>query len=129
MRAALTEQEWDIALALHEQARLRAERAELSEARPGTLTATVLDRQARAAQLAEDSLASRIAALERYAAEVREADAAYRDWQQAEALAELNRQYLDLQARTAADEHSIAEIEAMSQHARVIRLALRELRS
>jgi len=122
---ALIHQEWDIALALREQARLRARRAELSAS--GTLTAALLDRQVQAAHLADSHVAARVAALERYAAEVREADAAYRDWQQAAALAELSGQHLDMLARTAADEHGIAEIEAMAQQARAARLALREL--
>jgi hypothetical protein len=120
--AALTSQEWDIALALREQARLRARRAELSAIAAGTL----LDQQFQAAQLADSSIAGRVAALERYAAEVREADAAYRGWQQAAALAELSDQHLDMLARTAADEHGMAEIEAMSQQARAVRLAFRE---
>jgi hypothetical protein len=122
---ALTSQEWDIAVALHEQARLRARRAELSAIAAGTLPG----RQFQAAQLADSSIADRVRALESYAAEVREADAAYRDWQQAAALAELSDQHLDMLARTAADEHGIAEIEAMSEQARAIRLALRELPS
>jgi hypothetical protein len=91
------------------------------------VTAGLLDRQSQAAHLADVSVAGRVAALERYAAEVREADAAYRDWQQATALAELSGQHLDTPARTAADEHGIAEIEAMSQQARAVSLALREL--
>jgi hypothetical protein len=128
VRAALTEQEWDIALALREQARLRARRAELSEIQPSALTATLLDGQARAAQAAEASVANRVAALERYVAEIREADAAYRDWQRSAALHELGDRHLDMLARTAADEHGIAEIEALSQDARAIHLALRELR-
>jgi hypothetical protein len=126
--AALAEQEWDIALALREQARLRANRAELSGIGPGAVTAALLDRQIQAAELAEASVTSRVAALERYVTEIDEADAAYRDWQQAAALAELSDQHLDLLARGAADEHAIAELDAMSQHARAIRLALRELR-
>jgi hypothetical protein len=125
---ALAEQEWDIALALREQARLRARRAELSQGHAGPVAATLLDRQVRAARLAEASVARRVTALERYVGEVRAADAAYRDWQSAAALAELDGQHLDLLARTAADEHGIAEIEAMSLHARAIRLALRDLR-
>jgi hypothetical protein len=125
---ALADQEWDIALALREQARLRAKRAELSEPHPGPVAAALLDRQSQAARLAEASVADRVAALERYVAEVRAADAAYRDWQQAEALAGLSDRHLDMLARTAADEHGIAELEAMSQHARAIRLALREPR-
>lgn len=80
---ALADQESDIAAALRDQARVRARRAELAPARPGPMTAAVVRRQVHAAQLAESSLASRVEALERYAAEVREADAAYRDWKQA----------------------------------------------
>ena len=128
VNAALAEQEWDIALALREQARLRTKRTELSQVHAGPVAATLLHRQARAARLAEASVARRVAALERYVGEVRAADAAYRDWQSAAALAELDGQHLDLLARTAADEHGIAGIEAMSQHARAIQLALRELR-
>jgi hypothetical protein len=80
---ALADQESDIAAALRDQARIRARRAELAPASPGPMTAAVVSGQIHAAQLAESSLASRVEALERYAAEVREADAAYRDWKQA----------------------------------------------
>jgi hypothetical protein len=125
--AALAAQEWDIALALREQGRLRARRAEVSAATAGAVTTALLDRQLQAAQLADSSIAARVAALERYAAEVRAADAAYRDWQQADALAELSGRHLDMLARTAADEHGIAAIGAMSQQALAVRLALREL--
>jgi hypothetical protein len=123
---ALAAQEWDIAVALREQARLRARRAELSAVGPGTAASALLDQQSQAARLAESSVADRVAALERYAADVSEADAAYQDWRQAAALAELGGQHLDMLARTAADEHGIAEIEAMSQQACAVRLALRE---
>jgi hypothetical protein len=126
--AALADQEWDIAVALREQARLRAQRAELSMRHAGAVTAALLKRHSQAARLADSSVAARVEALERYAAQVREADAAYRDWQQAAALAELGDQHLDLLARTAADEHGIAEIEAMSQQARAVYLALRQPR-
>jgi hypothetical protein len=125
--AALADQEWDIAVTLREQARLRARRAELSRRNASAVTA-LLKRHSQAAQLADSSVAARVAALERYAAQVREADAAYRDWQQAAALAELGDQHLDLLARTAADEHGIAEIEAMSEQARAVYLALRHPR-
>ncbi len=127
-RAALADQEWDIAVALREQARLRAQRAEPGLRDAGAMTAALLKRQAQAAQLADSSVAARVAALEHYAAQVREADAAYRDWQQAAALAELTDRHLGLLARTAADEHGIAEIETMSQQARAVYLALRQPR-
>ncbi len=123
---ALAGQEWDIALALREQARLRARRAEVPADGAGPQTAAVLDYQVQAARLADASIAARVAALEGYAAEVREADAAYRDWRQAAALAEVSRQHLDMLARTAADEHGIAEIDTMTRQARAIRQAFRE---
>lgn len=126
--AVLADQEWDIALALREQARLRDRRAGLSAVNAGPQTAALLDRQSQVARLADASVAGRVSALERYVAEVREADAAYRDWQQAVALGELSDRHLDMLARTAADEYGIAEIEAMSAQARAVRLALRELR-
>jgi hypothetical protein len=122
--AALAGQEWDIALALREQARLRARRGELAASGAGPVTAALLDRQDQAAHLADSSIASRVVALERYAAQVREADAAYRDGQQAAALAELGHRHLDMLARTAADEHGIAELETMAERARAIRRAL-----
>lgn len=121
---ALASQEWDIALALREQARLRARRAELAESGPGPVTAVLLDRQDQAAHLADSSIAGRVVALERYATEVREADAAYRDGQQAAALAELGHRHLDMLARTAADEHGMAEIETLAGQARALRRAL-----
>ena len=67
-----------------------------------------------------------MAALERYAAEVRQADAEYRDWRQHAAIAELTGPHLDMLARTAADEHRIAELNAMTDQARSVRRALRE---
>jgi hypothetical protein len=79
---ALAGQESDIAAALRDQARIRARRAELAPASPGPRTAAVVSGQIEAARVAESSLASRVEALERYAAEVRAADAAYREWQQ-----------------------------------------------
>ena len=50
-RAALADQEWDIAVALREQARLRAQRAELGHRNAGAMTAALRKRQSRAAQL------------------------------------------------------------------------------
>jgi hypothetical protein len=125
-QAALAGQEWEIAVALREQARLRARRAELPAVYPGTRAATLLAGQAQAADLADASVAGRVAALERYATEVRAADAAWRDWQQAAVVAELDGQHLDMAARTAADEHGIAQIEALAEQARAIQSAFRE---
>jgi hypothetical protein len=123
---ALASQEADIAATLRDQAQIRARRAELTPISPGPMTAAVSAGQIQAAQLAESSIAARVEALERYAGEVAVADAAYRDWRHAARLSELHGQHLDMLARTAADEHGIAEIEAMSQQARAVTLALRE---
>jgi hypothetical protein len=123
---ALAGQESDITWALHGQARIRARRAGLTPASAGPMTAAVSTSQMQAERAAESSLAARVEALERYAAEVAMADAAYRDWRQAARLAELHGQHLDMLARTAADEHGIAEIETMSQQARAVTHALRE---
>jgi hypothetical protein len=124
--AALAGQEWDVAVALREQARLRARRAELRTTDAGPAAAALLGRQDEAAHLAESSLAARIEALERYAKVVRQADGAYRDWQQAAMLAELHGQHLDALARSAAHEHGIADLEAMAQQARAVHDAFTE---
>ncbi len=124
--AALASQEWDIAVALREQAQLRARRAELSASGAGPQAAALLNRQGHAAQLAEASITRRVEALERYAAEVGAADSAYRDGRHAVALAHLHGQHLDMLARTAADEHGIAEIDRLSEQARTVRRALRQ---
>jgi hypothetical protein len=123
---ALAGQEWDVAVALREQARLGARRAELRTTDAGPAAAALLGRQDEAAHLAESSLAARIEALERYAKVVRQADGAYRDWQQAAMLAELHGQHLDALARSAAHEHGIADIEAMAQQARAVHDAFTE---
>ena len=124
--AALAGQEWDIALALREQTALRAKRAELSTISGGTRTAALLQRQDEAARGADASIVRRVEALERCAAEVAGADAAYRDWQQAAALADVHDRHVDMLARTAADEHGIADIDRMSGQARAIRRAFRD---
>ena len=118
--AALAGQEWDVAVALREQARLRARRAELRTTDAGPAAAALLGRQDEAAHLAESSIAARIEALERYAKVVRQADGAYRDWRQAAMLAELHGQHLEALARSAADEHGIADIEALAEQARAV---------
>jgi hypothetical protein len=125
--AELRWQEWDIAVTLREQARLRGLRASLPELSAGSPAARLLQRHRDAAAAAERSVAERVSALERYAAEVREADAAYRDWEQHAIVVQLSGPHLDMLARTAADEHGVATINAMSEQARAVRQALREV--
>jgi hypothetical protein len=84
--AVLAAQEWDIAVALREHGQLRAMRAAETEAEagagsaPGSPAANLLARHRNAARAADESITSRVNALERYAAEVRAADAAYVEW-------------------------------------------------
>ena len=124
--ALLAEQEWQIALAVREQARLRALRSGLTEPSPQSPGAELLDDHRRAARAAEQSTAGRVAALERYAAEVYLADAAYRDWREHAAIAELTAPHLDLLASTAADDHATAELDALTERARALRQSLTE---
>ncbi|HEY6791922.1 MAG TPA: hypothetical protein VI365_31860 [Trebonia sp.] len=143
---ALAAQEWDIAVSLREQARLRARRAEITrtagltspgdtapgdtapgDTAPASTPANELLRQLLdAARVAERSVSDRVAALERFAAEVRHADAAHRDWHARARLAELAEPHLDALARTAADSHGIAELAEMTERARAIRSAFNE---
>ena len=107
--------EWDIAAALREITRLRAELG--SAAAAGPMAAAVLDSQQHALTLARDAIAARVSALERYAAQVETADAAQQDWLSALRLSGLNDRYLDLVARTAVDERASAEITGLTEQA------------
>ena len=125
-RPALAAQEWHIAVSLREQSRLRARRAEITEAAEavtGPATAEVLRQQLDLAQAAGQSVAERVAALERYAGEVRTTDTFYRDHHTRTRLAELTGPHLDMLARTAADSHGIAELAEMTERVRAIRSA------
>jgi hypothetical protein len=115
--ATLQQHEWEIAVALRDITDLRAEHELNAAASAGPMTAAVLQPQQRAVRLAQDAIVSRVTALERYAAEVAAAQIAYRDWQDALRLSGLNDRYLDLVARTAADEHAVAEISDLTERA------------
>jgi hypothetical protein len=113
----LRRHEWEIACALRELTRLRALSASTADA--GALTAAVLDAQRQALGIAADATDSRVSALERYAEQVEAADAAHRDWESALHLAGLNDRYLDLVARTAADELAVIELGELTGRASV----------
>jgi hypothetical protein len=113
--ATLRRHEWEIAASLREISKLRAEHG--GDDAPGPMTAAVLDTQHRALALATDSVTGRISKLELCAAELERADAADRDWRAAVKASGRNDQYLDLVARTAADEHAIVEISDLAEHA------------
>jgi hypothetical protein len=128
--SALAAQEWHIAVSLRDQAWLRARRAEITDASPAThasqATAQLLRQHLDAAITAEESVTDRVTALERFASEVRAADAAYRDAATRARLADLTAPHLDMLARTAADAQGIAELAEMTDRARAIRTAFND---
>jgi hypothetical protein len=118
--------EWQLAIALRDITDLRAEYEFNAAASTGPLTSSVLGPQQRALQLAQEAIESRVTALERYAAEVLAARSAFRDLHDALRISNLNDSYLDLVARTAADEHAIAEISGLTDQATAAAQAVRD---
>jgi hypothetical protein len=126
-QTALNRHEWEIAATLREIAALRAESgASLPAVSPGPMTDAVLESHRRALALAQQATTARVCALERCAAQVRVTDAARLDWQSALKIAGLNDRYLDLLARTAADDQAIAEISTLTEQASAADEAFRE---
>jgi hypothetical protein len=124
--ATLRWHEWEIAVALRDITDLRAEHEFNAAASAGPLTDSILGPQQRALQLAHEAIESRVGALERYAAEVLRACAAFRDLEDALRISDLNDRYLGLIARTAADEHAITEISGLTDQASAAAQAVRE---
>lgn len=128
--STLLRHEWEIALALRDISDLRAEHGLNASVSAGPMTNAVLKSQEGALVQAHQAIAARVSELERYADCVGAAEAAYRDWQDALRISGLNDTYLDLVARTAADEHAVAEISGMTEQAataHVFRQAVQEL--
>ena len=126
-QTALHRHEWEIASTLRDIAALRAESgAGLPGGSPGPMTEAVVESHRRALALAQQATTARVCALERYAAQVRVTDAARLDWQNALKVAGLNDRYLDLLARTAADDQAIAEITTLTGQASAADEAFRE---
>lgn len=113
--STLLRHEWEIAVALRDITDLRAEHLQNAAASVGPMTNAVLKSQEGALVQAYDAMAARVSALERYAECVSAAETAYRDWQDSLRVSDLNDMYLDLVARTAADEHAVAEISGMTE--------------
>jgi hypothetical protein len=124
--ATLRWHEWELAVALRDITDLRAEHEFNAAASAGPLTDSVLGPQQRALQLAHEAIESRVSALERYAAEVLKACAAFHDLEDALRISDLNDRYLGLIARTAADEHAITEISGLTDQASAAAQAVRE---
>lgn len=115
--STLLRHEWEIAVALRDITDLATEHRRNVAASVGPMTEAVLKSQQVALVQAHEAIAARVGELERYADCVSEAETAYRDWQDSLWVAGLNDMYLDLVARTAADEHAVAEISGMTERA------------
>jgi hypothetical protein len=115
--STLLRHEWEIAVALRDITDLRAEHGLNAAVSAGPMTNAVLKSQESALVQAQEAITARVAELERYAECVRAAGTAYRDWRDALRLSGLNDMYLDLVARTAADEYAVAEISGLAERA------------
>jgi hypothetical protein len=123
----LRQHEWEIAVALREITELLLDLAsDYAKGGAGPMTTAVLVSQNRAISIARDATTARVLALELLAAHVASAEAARRDWETAHRMAANNDKYLDLLARTAADQHATVEITGLADQAAQAAQALHE---
>ena len=123
--SVLRQHEWEIALSLREITELLLDLVSSNAGgTPGPMTAPVLISQNRAISIARDATTARVLALELLAAQVAVAEAARRDWETAHRMAANNDKYLDLVARTAADQHATVEITALAEATQAVRETL-----
>jgi hypothetical protein len=123
----LRRHEWEIAVPLREITELLLDlAASYAGGTAGPMTTTILVSQNRAISLARDATTARVLALESLAAQVAVAEAARRDWETAHRMAANNDKYLDLVARTAADQHATVEITGLAEQAAQAAQAFRE---
>jgi hypothetical protein len=123
----LRQHEWEIAVALREITELLLDlAASYANGTMGPMTTTVLVSQNRAISIARDATTARVLAIELLAAQVAAAEAARRDWETAHRMAANNDKYLDLVARTAADQHATLEITGLAEQAAEAGQAVRE---
>ena len=125
--AVLRQHEWDIAVALREiSERLLDLLTNSGGGNAGPMTTSVLLAQNRAITIARNATTARVLALELLAAQVSAAEAARRDWETAHRLAANNDKFLDLVARTAADQQATVEITGLAEEAGEAGRVLRE---
>ncbi len=123
----LRQHEWEIAVALREITELLLDLvSSYGGGTVGPMTAAVLVSQNRAISIARDATTARVVALELLASHVAAAEDARRDWETAHQMAANNDKYLDLVARTAADQHATMEIAGLAEQAAQAAQALRE---
>jgi hypothetical protein len=123
----LQQHEWEIAVALRDITELLLDLvSSYAGGTAGPMTTAVLVSQNRAISIARDATTARIVALESLAVQVAAAEAARRDWETAHQMAANNDKYLDLVARTAADQHATVEITGLAEQAAEATQAFRE---
>jgi hypothetical protein len=123
----LREHEWDIAVALREITELLLDLASnFGAGTAGPMTTAILVSQNRAVTIARNATTARVLSLELLAAQVAAAEAARRDWETAHRMAANNDRYLDLVARTAADQRATVEITGLAEQAAEAAQAFRE---
>src|SRR5580658_1251939 len=123
----LRQHEWEIAVALREITELLLDLvSDCAGGTAGPMTTAVLVSQNRAISIARDGTTARVLALELLAAQLAVAEAARRDWETSHRMAANNDKYLDLVARTAADEHATVEITDLAERAAEAAQAFRE---
>jgi hypothetical protein len=114
----LKQHEWEIACRLRDITLRRTDYTRsVSSGRHGPQTTAVLDAHLRAITIAHEAITRRVAELTRYAEAVQAADFALLDWRTAKLMSERNPVYLELVARSAADEHALAEITLLTEQA------------
>ena len=123
----LRQHEWEIAVALRDITELLLDLvSSYAGGTAGPMTTAVMVSQNRAISIARDATTARVLALELLAAQVAAAEAARRDWETSHRMAANNDKYLDLVARTAADQRATAEITGLAEQAAEASQALRE---
>ncbi|HEX3712855.1 MAG TPA: hypothetical protein VHV09_08670 [Trebonia sp.] len=123
----LRQHEWEIAVSLREITELLLDLvASHGAGLGGPMTTAVLASQNTAISIARDAVTVRVLGIELLAAHVAAAEAARCDWEAAHQAAARNDRYLDLVARTAADQHAALQIEGMTERAAQAAQALRE---
>jgi hypothetical protein len=123
----LRQHEWEIAIALRDITELLLDLVPgYAGGTAGPMTTVVLASQKRAVSIARDATAARVQAIESLAAQVATAEAARVDWETAHRMAANNDKYLDLVARTAADQYATAEITGLAEQTAAAATAFRE---
>jgi hypothetical protein len=125
--SVLQQHEWEIAVALRDITEFLLDLvSSYAGGTAGPMTTAVLLSQNRAISIARDATTARVLALESLAAQVAAAEAARRDWDTAHRMAANNDKYLDLVARTAADQHATVEITGLAEQTAEAAQAFRE---